>query len=160
MGIFVCFFCFLLSHAHTHTPLSHIGLDSYSLFHSYLSFFILFPPRRIFHPLKFFLIFFIAKGHAIRPYFHYFHFSFPLLWSPATMYNALSAAIRTYFVRIVLRPCSIIRLFLYFAVFGHPILTRNLIMYKRMMKKKITISYGETRMRGSREIFSLSRADE
>lgn len=34
--------------------------------------------RRIFHPLKFFLIFFMAKGHAIRPYFHYFHFSFPL----------------------------------------------------------------------------------
>lgn len=29
--------------------------------------------------IEIFLIFFMAKGHAIRPYFHYFHFSFPFL---------------------------------------------------------------------------------
>lgn len=160
MGIFVCAFsAFFFSRTHTHTPLarSHIGLDSYSLpfisFHSFSS-----QGEYFIHWI--FLIFFIAKGHAIRPYFHYFHFSFPLLWSPGTHCTMLFQlrSMRTYFVRIVLRPCSIIRLFLYFAVFGHPILTRNLIMYKRMMKKNHNILRAYAWQPGI--FFPFSRADE
>lgn len=60
------------------------------------------------------------------------------------MYNALSTAIycttHTYFVRIVLRPCSIIRLFLYIAGFWPSHFDQKFNNVQTNDEKKITIS--------------------
>lgn len=104
-------------------------------FHSYLSFFFLHKANISSIEIFFFNLFYSqrSRNSTIFPLFSLF------LSAPLIACTIFSATIYTYihFVRIVLLRYSATSLF---HCSGHPILTRNLIMYKRM-KKKITISY-------------------